>query len=144
MRQLDFTKILSHLRRDVVQVQFGVNFLLRFSRDERFSFQGGEAIFVQRVTHLQRALAQSDVVRLRSSEVLHGCAEGLWRQKADIDLHAATQVEADLVVAARNDIHNGRIFGHIINRLLPSRLRTARLACNQNVQIADSIPASAQ
>src|SRR5579864_1925968 len=144
LSEVDLTQVFAHLRRDVVELQFGVDLFLGFARDRLLSFQRGEAVFVQGVPHLEGALAQGDVVRLGASEVLHGGAEGVGRKQANVDLHAPTQVEADLVVATGDYVHDRRIFGDIVDGFLASGFGAAGLAGDEDVEIADGVAASAQ
>ena len=81
---------------------------------------------------------------LRSGEVLHGRAERLRRQQAHVDLHAAAQVEADLVVAAGDDVHQRRILRDVGDGLLAAFFGGAGFAGDQDVEIADGVAAAAQ
>src|SRR5437879_6540622 len=144
LRKVDLAQVFAHLRRDVVELQLGVDLFLGFSRNRFLAFQRGEAIFVQGVSHLEGALAQGDVVRLGAREVLHGGAEGVGRKQANIDLHAATEVKANFIVSASDDIHDGRIFGDIIDGFLASSFGAAGLAGDKDVEVADGVAASAQ
>ncbi len=80
----------------------------------------------------------------RSGEVLHGGAEGFGRKQAHVDLQAAAQVEADLVVAADDDVHERRILRDVGNGLLASCFGGAGLAGDEDVEIADGFAAAAQ
>ena len=103
--EIDFAEIFAQLGRDVIELQLGVDFLFGFAGDRLFIFQPSQAVFVQRVAHLERALAQGDVVGFRASEVLHGGAERVRREQTDIHLHATSQAEADFIVAPGDDVH---------------------------------------
>ena len=144
LRQVDLAEVLAHLRRNVVELQLGVDFFFGLAGDRLLAFERGQAVFVQRVSHLQRALAQGHVVRLRSGEVLHGRAERFRRQQAHVDLHAAAQVEADLVVAAGDDVHQRRILRDVGDGLLASFFGGAGFSGDENVEIADGLAAAAQ
>ncbi len=64
LREVDFAEILAHFGRDVVEFQLGVNFFFCLPCNRFLAFERGEAVFVERVSHLECALAQGDVVRL--------------------------------------------------------------------------------
>ena len=57
LRQVDLAQVLAHLGRDVVEFELVVDFLFRFSGDGLLALQRGQAVLVQRVAHLQGALA---------------------------------------------------------------------------------------
>jgi hypothetical protein len=78
-------------------------------------FKVREAVFVEGVTHFEGALAQGDVVSLRSGEVLHGRAERFRRKQANVHLQIAAQAEADFVVALGDDVHERRIFCDVLH-----------------------------
>ena len=82
-----------------VKLELAVDFVFGGAGDALVVVQAKQAVFVEGEAHLQRALAQRDVVVLGAGEVLHGRAVGFRRQQADVHLHAAAQLEADLVVA---------------------------------------------
>ena len=143
-REIDFAEILAHFRRNVVELQLGVNFLFSLSRNRLLAVECGQAVLVQRVTHLQRSLAQGHIVGFRSREVLHSCSERIRRQQAHVDLHSAAQVEADLVVAAGDHIHERRILRHVRNGLLSSFFGGAGFSGNENVQVPHCLASSPQ
>ena len=67
----DFSLILTQLSGDEVEIQLGVNLFFGFACHRLLVFKARQTIFVQRETHLQRALPQGHVVRLRAGEILH-------------------------------------------------------------------------
>ena len=82
---------------------------------------------------------------LRSGEVLHGGAERFGRQQADVDLHAAAQVEADFVVAAGDDVHERRILGDVGDGLLAAFFGLVQApAGDEDVEVAYGFAAAAQ
>ena len=143
-RQIDFAEILAHLGWNVVELELRVDFFFSFARDRLLTLERGQAVFVQGVAHFQRALAQGDVVGFRSGEVLHGRAERIRRQKPHVDLHAAAQVEADLVVAAGDHVHERRVLRDVSDRLLAVFLVAAGFARDEDVEIAHGFAPAAQ
>ena len=73
--KVDLTQVLAHLGRNVIEVELGVDLFFGGACDWLFGFKVGETVLAQRESHLQRALAQRDVMGFRSGEVLHGRAE---------------------------------------------------------------------
>ncbi len=144
LRQVDFAEVLAHLRRNVVELELAVDFLFGSSSDRFLTFQSGQAVLVQRVSHLESALAQGNVVSLGSGEVLHGRAEGFRRKQTNINLQAVAQVKADLVVAAGDDVHQRRILCDVGDGLLARGFATAGLASDENVEIANGFAATTQ
>src|SRR5215467_950262 len=142
--EIDFSEILTHLRRNIVELELAIDFFFGAAGDRFFSFKRGEAVFIERISHLERSLAQGNVVRLRPREVLHGSAERFRRKKPHVDLHPTAEMEADLVIAASNDIHDRRIFRDICNRLLTTFFAAARLASDQDVEVANRFASAAQ
>ena len=141
---IDFTEIFAQLGRNVIELELGVNLFFGFSRDRLFGVELGQAVLAEGVAHLQRALAQGDIVGLRAGEILHGGAEGVRRQKAHIHLHAAAQAKADFVLAAGDDFHQAGKFDDVLDQLLAGRVIAAGLARDQNVEIADGFASAAQ
>ena len=141
---VDFTEIFAQLGRNVIQLEFGVNLFLGFSRDWFFGVEVGQAVLAEGVTHFQRALAQGHIVGLGAGEILHGCAEGVRRQKAYIHLHASAQTKADLIVSAGDDFHQAGKFDDVVDEVLAGSVIAAGLARNQDVEIADGLASAAQ
>src|SRR4051794_7769751 len=53
-------------------------------------------------------------------------------------------MEADLIVAAGDDVHQGRVFGDIGDGFLPASLGRAGFSGDENIEIADSLAAAAE
>ena len=87
-RCVDFALVFPQLRWNVVELEFGVDILFSFSGNNFFLIQTRQTVFAQGVAHFQSALAEGNVVGLRSGEVLQGGAKGLRRKEADIHLHS--------------------------------------------------------
>src|SRR5215475_5553296 len=142
--EVDLAQVLAHLGRDIVELELGVDFFFGFSGNRFLAFKSGETVLVQRVAHLQRALAKRDVVGLRSGEVLHGGAEGFGWKQSHVYLHAVAQMKTDLVISARDDIHQRRIFRDVIDGFLASGLGATGFACDQDIEIAHSFTSTAK
>src|SRR6266513_3358735 len=101
-REGDFTAVFAHLRRNPVEAERGVDILLRPSGN---AFRSAEyAVLVQLEFLGLRDLAQLDVVRLRSREVLHRGAETRRFDDAQIDLQSAGKPDGGARVALRGDL----------------------------------------
>ena len=141
---INFAQIFPQFRWNVVQLQFGVNVLFAFAGDYFFVVQPRQAVFAEGVAHLERPLTQGNVMRFAAGEVLHGRAERLGRQKANVHLHAATHAEAHFVFAPRNDVHQPRQLDDVINQFLPWASFAASFAGDQNVEVADGLTSAPQ
>ena len=75
---------------------------------------------------------------------MHGGAEGFWRKKADVDLHAAAQTEADFVFAAGDDFHEARKFDDVLDQFFESGGVAAGFARDQHVEVADGFASAAE
>ena len=62
MREVDLAQILAHLRRNVVELELGVDLFFCLAGDGLLAFERGQAVLVERVSHFEGALAQGDVV----------------------------------------------------------------------------------
>ena len=102
----DLAATLAQLGRNGVKLELAVDLIFRRAAHTFVVVQPKQPVLVQRVAHLERALAQRDVVVLGAGEVLHGGAIGFRRQHAHVHLHAAAQLEADLVIALRQHFLN--------------------------------------
>src|ERR1700733_4330439 len=142
--QIDLAEIFAHLGRNVVEIQLGVDFFFGFSGDRGSAVEGRQTVLVQRVTHLEGALAQGYVMGLRSSEILHGRAERFRGQEANIDLHAAAQVKTDFVVAAGDYVHQRRILSYVGDGPLASFFSGAGGTGDENVEVANGFATPAQ
>ena len=125
---VDFAQVFAQFGRNVVQLELGVNFFFGFSGDRLFGVELGQAVFAEGVSHLQRALAQGDVVGLRAGEILHGGAEGFGRQEAHVHLHAAAHAKADFVFAAGDDFHEAGKLDDVVDEFLARSVVAAGLA----------------
>jgi hypothetical protein len=56
---------------------------------------------------------------LAAGEVLHGGAEGIGREQANVHLHSTAHAKADLVFAACDDVHQSRQLDDVVNQFLP-------------------------
>ena len=54
---VQFSTVFTKLRRDVVQLEFGIDLFFGLSRDRFLCVELRQAVFAQRVAHLQGALA---------------------------------------------------------------------------------------
>src|SRR5271157_1331510 len=142
--RFDFAEILAQLGRNPVQLELAVDFFFRCTGHALVVVESKQAIFVERQTHLECALAQRDVVVLRAGEVLHGCAIRFRRQSADVHLHSTAQLEADLVVALGEYLLNAREAQNLLDeRGAPGVVNAARSG-NEHVKIADGLATAAQ
>src|SRR5579863_7870545 len=73
---------------------------------------------------------------LAAGEVLHGGAEGIGGEKANVDLHASAHAKADFIFAAGDDVHQTWQLDDVVNQLLPFFIVTARFAGYEDVEIA--------
>src|SRR5207248_11087546 len=102
-----------------------------------------ERVLAERVAHLQRALTNRNVVCLRSREVLQRSAIGLRLERADIHLHAAAQLEADLVATLRKYFGNSGKSHNAVEQGIEALVGTA-WAGDQDVEISDSVASTTQ
>ena len=124
---IDLAQVFAQLGRNVVELELGVDFFFSFSCDRFFGVEFGQAVLAEGVSHLEGALAQGDVVGFGAGEILHGSAEGVGRQKADVDLHAAAQSEADFVFAAGDDFHEAGKLDDVLDQFFGGRRHRSRL-----------------
>ena len=137
---LDFSLVFAQLRRNEIELELGVNLLFTLAGHRLVVLQIGQAVFAERETHLQGALAQRHVVRLGAGEVLHGRAKRLRRQQPHIHLHPVALPEADLVLALRDHVHQAGKAQQVLSDLLPRfGLRTG-FAGDQDVEVPHRIP----
>src|SRR5437016_3907444 len=141
---IDFALILAQLGRDVVELQFRINFLLSFSRYSFLIIKPRQAVFAERVAHLESALAQSDVVGFRSGEILHGSAERFRRQQAHVNLHASAQAEANFIFATRDDLHQAGQLDDVFDQFIALGIVAAGFAGDENIEITDGFASAAQ
>src|SRR5579871_2974286 len=116
--EINFAEVLAHFRRDVIEFELRVNLFFSLAGDWLLTLERGQAVFVQRVSHFQRSLAERYIVALGSREVLHRRAKRFRWQQPYINLHAAANVKADLIVATGDDIHKRRILRDVRYRLM--------------------------
>ncbi len=83
-------------------------------------------------------------MRLRSGEVLHRGAERFGGQQAYVNLHAAAQPKADLVVATGDHFHQRRILGDVGDSLLTPFFGAAGFSSDQDVEIAHAVASATQ
>ena len=140
----DLAAVLAQLRRDAVELQLAVDFVLGRAGDALVVVQAKQPVLAERVAHLQRALAQRDVVVLGAGEVLHGRAVGLRRQGAHVHLHAAAQLEADLVVALGQHFDDAGKAQDFFDQLRALLVVHAARSGDQHVEIADRLASAAQ
>src|SRR5207302_6903670 len=76
--------------------------------------------------------------------VLHGGAEGFRGEQTYVDLHAVAQVEADLVVAASDYVHQRWVLCHVGDGFLAPFFSGAGFSGDQDIKVADSFTAAAQ
>ncbi len=140
----DFAAILPQLRRNAVEPELAVDLVFGCTGDSLVVLQGEEPVLAQGVALLQRALAQRHVVVLRAGEVLHRGAVGVGRQGAHVDLHAAAQFEADLVVALGQHFDDAGEAQDLFDQLGPQMIVNAARPGDEHVEVADSFAAAAQ
>ncbi len=81
---------------------------------------------------------------LRSGEILHGRAVRVGRQHAHVDLHAAAQLKADLVVALGEHVEDAGEAQHLFDQRRALLVINAAGAGDQHVEIANGFAAAAQ
>ena len=143
----DLSQIFAQFGRNEVELELGVDFFFRLARDRLLVFDAldlRQAVFVQREAHLERALAQGHVVRLRAGEILHGRPKRLRRQQAHVHLHAVAVPEADLVLSLRDHVHQPGKAEQMFDDLLPRFCLDAGFARDQDVEVADGFASAAQ
>src|SRR5439155_812287 len=141
---IDFALILAQFGRDVVELQLCVNLPFGFSCRDFLIVEPRQAVFAERVAHLESALPQSHVVGFRSGEVLHGSAERFRRQQAHVNLHASAQAEADFIFAARDDLHQTGQLDDMFDQLVALSIVAAGFAGDENIEITDGFASAAQ
>ena len=139
----DLATVLAQFGRNPVEAERGVDFFFGGGGDRRAVFEPRQRVFAERVAHLERALAQGDVVHLGAGEVLQRRAVGALRQQAHVDLQAVAQVEADLVLAFGDDVRDGRIGGDVFDGG-GDDVGFAGGAGDQHVEVADGFAAAAE
>src|SRR4029450_798481 len=83
-----------------------VNPFLRLAGHARVILNAEEAVLVQLVSVLDRAIAEDDVVGLGAGEVLHRRAATFWRHEREVSLIPAPKSNARLRVAVRKHAFN--------------------------------------
>src|SRR5271155_1569217 len=142
--RLDLPTILAQFWWNEVKLEFGIDFFFSFARDRLLVFDCGQAVFVERETHLERALAQGHIVRLGSGEILHGRSERFRRQQAHVHLHAIAVPETDLILALGNDVHQAGEAEQVFDERLPRFRLNAALAGDEDVEVANGFASAAQ
>ena len=112
----------AQLRGDVIEAELGVDFLFGFSGYGLAALQRGQGVFVERPAHFVGAAAEGDVVLLRSGEIEQRGAEIFFAEKAQVDLQAAFEQDADFVSAVGEGLADGRVtqdvFGDFVDIFL--------------------------
>ena len=140
----DLAAIFAQLRRDAVELELAVDLVLGRAGDALVVVEAKQPVLAEREAHLQRALAQRDVVVLGAGEVLHGRAVGFRRQGAHIHLHSAAQFEADFVVALGQHFDDAGKAQDFFDQLRALLVVNAARPGDQHVEIADRLPSTAQ
>ena len=79
-----------------------------------------------------------------AGEILQGCAKRFRWQNADVHLHSAAQLYADLIFAFGQHFQNAGKVHNLINHLIALRFAGTALACYQQVQVANRLTAASQ
>ena len=96
---VDLAAHLAQLRRNPVEAERGVDVFLALAGDAHVVRGPEQAVFVQLEAEADRAVAQRDVVGLRSGEVLQRGAAAVGGDEAQIGLEAALEEDARFRVA---------------------------------------------
>ncbi len=139
----DLAAVLAQLGRNPVEVEGAVDVFFGCGGDLGAVIEAGERVLAERIAALERALAHGNVVHLGAGEVLQRGAEGGARQQTDVDLQTGAQVEADLVLAFRDELGNGRIGGGVFDGG-GDDVFFAGGAGDEHVEIADGVAAAAE
>ncbi len=143
-RGFNFAAALAHLRRNAIQLERAIDLFLRRARHQLLVVQTKQPILIQRVAHLQRALAQAHIVVLRAGEVLHRRAIRLWRQQPHIHLHSVAQLEADFVFTFGQNVHDAGEAQNLFDQLGALLVVNATRPGDEHVKIADGLAAAPQ
>ena len=141
---LDLAAVLAQLGRDAVELELAVDFVLGRAGDALVVVQRNSPYSLSVNPILQRALAQRDVVVLGAGEVLHGRAVGFRRQGAHVHLHAAAQLEADLVVALGQHFDDAGKAQDLFDQSGALLVVHAARSGDQHVEIADRLASATQ
>ena len=135
--RFDLAAVLAQLGRDECEAERPIDLFFGSTRDELAVVDPEEAIFVELEAALDRAIAESDVVRLRAGEILQRGAEAFARHDAQIGLKAAPEQHARLGLAVRE---------HALDELVAREgvHQRRRRAGGEDVEIAAGLAAAPQ
>src|SRR6266436_9395091 len=143
--RLDLSRVFANLRRNEIQFQLGVNFLFRATGNATLTLQRRQSVFVQRVAHIVRAAAQSDVMLARSGEIEQSSAKRFLVQEPHVDLNSVVQREAHLVFPVRQHLIDSWILQDVFRDSVDVLLRGEAIGKGQQqVQIAHRLFSAAQ
>ena len=83
---LNFSAVFAQLRRNEVELQFRIDLFFGRSGDAAFFLQRRQGVLVQRITHLDGAAAQRDIVFFRAGEIDQRGAVAFRLQQAHVHL----------------------------------------------------------
>ena len=139
----ELAAVLAQLGRDVVEVERVVDRLFGFGGDDLVVFEAEESVLAEGEAALDGALAQGDVVMLGAGEVLQRGAVAGAGEQADVDLQVVAQGEADLVLAAREELVDEGEGGDVLDGR-GDDVGLAGGAGDEQVEVADGLAAAAQ
>src|SRR6185312_2830628 len=111
----DFAVVLAEFGGNPLEAEGLVDIVFGGSGYDGAVIDAGQGVLVERVAALEGALADGYVVGLGAGEVLEGGSVGGLGQESDIDLQTIAEVEADLVLALGDEVHDGRIGGGVLD-----------------------------
>ena len=118
---VDLAAHLAQLRRHPVEAERGVDVLFALAGDAAVVRDAEQAVFVQLEAEADRAVAQRDVVRLGSGEVLQRGAAALGRHEPQVGLEPALEEDARLRLAVAEHALDRRVGDEVVHQRGPAR-----------------------
>jgi hypothetical protein len=132
LRGLDLAPHLAQLRWNPVEAERGIDVLLALAGHLHVVRGPEQSILVQLEALADRAIAQRDVVRLRSGEVLHRGAAAVGRDEPEVGLKSALDEHARLRVAVSEHALDEAVLHEVVHQ----RWRRSR---GEQVQVAAGV-----